>query len=37
VSAAAFLPDVGFVLAPQFNGLAGVGGGDGLEFGREFF
>jgi len=37
VSAAAFLPDAGFILAPQLNGLAGVGGGDYLEFCGEFF
>jgi hypothetical protein len=28
VSAAACLPDAGFVLAPQFNGLAGMRGSD---------
>jgi hypothetical protein len=37
VSAAAFLPDAGFILAPQFNGLAGMGGGDCLQCGGEFF
>ena len=37
VSAAAFLPDAGFVLTPQLNGLAGMGGGDGLKCGGEFF
>ena len=37
VSAAAFLADAGFILAPQLNGLAGMGGGDGLQLGREFF
>jgi len=37
VGAAAFLSDAGFVLAPQLNGLVGMGGGDGLEGGWEFF
>jgi len=30
VSAAAFLPDAGFILAPQFDSLAGMRGGDCL-------
>jgi hypothetical protein len=34
---AAFLPKAGFILAPQFNGLARMCGGDFLECGREFF
>jgi hypothetical protein len=37
VSAAAFLPDTGFILAPQFNRFVGMRGGDFLQFGREFF
>jgi hypothetical protein len=37
VGAAAFLPDAGFILAPKLNGLVGMGGGDYLELGREFF
>jgi hypothetical protein len=37
VGAATFLADAGFILTPQLNGLAGMGGGDGLECGREFF
>jgi hypothetical protein len=34
---AAFLPDAGFILAPQFNAFSGMRGGDVLECGREFF
>ena len=37
VGTAAFLPDAGFILAPQFNSLAWVRGGDGLQLGGEFF
>jgi hypothetical protein len=37
VGAAAFLPNAGFILAPQFNAFIGVRGGDCLELGREVF
>ncbi len=37
VGAAAFLSDAGFILAPQLNGLAGMGGGDDLQCGGKFF
>jgi hypothetical protein len=37
VSATAFLPHPGFILAPQLNGLARMSGGDCLKLGREFF
>ena len=37
VGATAFLPDARFILAPKLNGLAGMGGGDCLEFCGEFF
>jgi len=36
VGTAAFLPDPGFILAPQFKRFAWVRGGDFLEFGGEF-
>ena len=37
VGAATFLPDAGFILAPQLDGMAGMGGGDGRQLGGEFF
>jgi hypothetical protein len=37
VGTAAFLPDAGFILTPQFNGFSGMRGGDFLECCREFF
>jgi hypothetical protein len=37
VGAAAFLPDTGFILTPQFNAFVGVLGGDCLKFAREVF
>ena len=35
--AAPFLPDAGFVLAPQFNGFVGMRGGQALQRDAEFF
>jgi len=37
VGPAAFLPDAGFILTPQFDAFIGVGGGDCLKFAREVF
>jgi hypothetical protein len=37
MSASSFLPDAGFVLAPEFNGFFGLRGGQALPCGAEFF